>query len=92
MSVWSKLRGASLIFLFICSSALPGQTGNKETVSERPLQQLYNDAQKLQGSGRLDEAAEQYRAFLAYALGELALGYSLAGDYTQAATPYSMKL
>ena len=52
---------------------------------QRSLRQHYNDAQELQRTGKLSEAAEQYRAFLADALGELAIGYGLARDYTQAA-------
>ena len=49
------------------------------------MRQHYNDAQKLQQMGKLSEAAEQYRAFLASALGELAIGYVLVPDYTHAA-------
>jgi tetratricopeptide (TPR) repeat protein len=49
------------------------------------LQQHYNDAQQLQRVGKLNEAAEQYRAFLADALGELAVGYGIVQDYTHAA-------
>jgi tetratricopeptide (TPR) repeat protein len=49
------------------------------------LRQNYNDAQELQRTGKLGEAAEQYRAFLANVLGELAIGYSLVPDYTTAA-------
>jgi tetratricopeptide (TPR) repeat protein len=39
----------------------------------------------LQQTGKLSEAAEQYRAFLAEALGELAMGYGVVRDYGQAA-------
>ena len=49
------------------------------------MQQHYNDAQELQRTGKLNEAAEQYRAFLADALGELAIGYGLVRDYAHAA-------
>ena len=48
-------------------------------VGGEALQQHYNDAQELQRTGKLNEAAEQYRAFLADALGELAMGYGVAG-------------
>jgi tetratricopeptide (TPR) repeat protein len=85
MSIRSKLRGAHLIFLLIPSVTLCGQTGRHGTADSVPLQQHYNEAQKLQQTGRLTEAAEQYRAFLADALGELAIGYALVPDYTQAA-------
>lgn len=85
MSIRSKLRGPSLIFLLSSAAALYGQTGDQVSISSGSLQQHYNDAQKLQQSGKLNEAAEQYRAFLADALGELAIGYALVPDYTHAA-------
>jgi tetratricopeptide (TPR) repeat protein len=62
-----------------------GQTRNNGSVGGDPLGQHYNDAQKLQRTGKLNEAAEQYRAFLAAALGKLAIGYGVARDYTDAA-------
>ena len=85
MIVRSGLRGTFLLLILNCAVVLPAQTGTKGAVSEQPLQRHYNDAQELQRTGRLNEAAEQYRAFLADALGELAMGYGLARDYTQAA-------
>jgi tetratricopeptide (TPR) repeat protein len=85
MSIRSELRGTFLAFTLISAAALPAQTGNKGAVAEKPLQQHYIDAQELQRTGRLNEAAQQYRAFLADALGELAMGYSLVHDYGQAA-------
>ena len=85
MIVRSGLRGTFLLLILNCAVVLPAQTGTKGAVSEQPLQRHYNDAQELQRTGRLNEAAEQYRTFLADALGELAMGYGLARDYTQAA-------
>jgi tetratricopeptide (TPR) repeat protein len=85
MTVWSSLRGTFLLLILTCAAVLSAQTGNKGALGERPLQQHYNDAQELQRTGRLNEAAEQYRAFLADALGELAMGYALVRDYGQAA-------
>jgi tetratricopeptide (TPR) repeat protein len=67
------------------AATLSGQTGGNGAVGSGSLRQQYNDAQALQQVGKLSEAAEQYRAFLAQALGELAIGYSLAQDYTHAA-------
>lgn len=84
MSIRSKLRSTSLIFLLLSAATLRGQTGN-ESIDSGSLRQHYNDAQKLQQMGKLSEAAEQYRAFLADALGELAIGYVLVPDYTHAA-------
>ncbi len=84
MMVRSSLCGTFLLLNLICAAALSAQTGNKGAAGQ-PLQQRYNDAQELQQNGRLNEAAEQYRAFLADALSELAMGYGLARDYAQAA-------
>jgi tetratricopeptide (TPR) repeat protein len=85
MSFRFKLRGTFLTFILMPAAVLWGQTGNNGTVGGGSLRQHYNDAQELQRTGRLSEAAEQYRAFLAEALGELAMGYGLVRDYAQAA-------
>jgi tetratricopeptide (TPR) repeat protein len=85
MSSRSTLRGTSLIFLVISAGVVCGQTRDRVSVDSVPLQQHYTDAQKLQQMGKLSEAAEQFRAFLADALGELAIGYVLVPDYTRAA-------
>src|ERR1700733_8008284 len=84
MSIRSELRGTFLAFTLISAAALPAQTG-KKVAGEKSLQQRYIDAQDLQRTGKLNEAAAQYRAFLADALSELAMGYSLVRDYAQAA-------
>jgi tetratricopeptide (TPR) repeat protein len=85
MSIRFKLRGIYLVLPLVVSATLCGQTQNHESSGSGSLQQHYNDAQKLQQAGKLNEAAEQYRAFLADALGELAIGYSLVPDYARAA-------
>jgi tetratricopeptide (TPR) repeat protein len=85
MSIRFKLRGVHLLFMLISAAALCEQTINKGAVGSGSLQQHYNAAQELQRTGKLSEAAEQYRAFLADALGELAAGYGLVQDYTHAA-------
>jgi tetratricopeptide (TPR) repeat protein len=84
MSIRSELRATFLAFTLISALALPAQTGNNGAVGNGSLRQHYNDAQKLQQTGKLGEAAEQYRAFLAEALGELAIGYGVVRDYEQA--------
>ena len=84
MSIRFKLRGIYLALLLISSATLSGEAQNHESSDSGSLRQHYNDAQKLQQVGKLSEAAEQYRAFLADALGELAIGYSLVPDYTHA--------
>ncbi len=84
MSIRSEPRATFLAFTLISALALPAQTGNNGAVGNGSLRQHYNDAQKLQQTGKLGEAAEQYRAFLAEALGELAIGYGVVRDYEQA--------
>ncbi len=78
MSIRFKPRSTSLIYILLSAATLCSQTSGS-------LQQHYNDAQELQRTGRLNEAAQQYTAFLADALGELAMGYGLVRDYPHAA-------
>jgi tetratricopeptide (TPR) repeat protein len=85
MFIQFKRRRTYFVFTLISSAALCGQTGNHGATGSKSLGQHYNDAQALQQAGKLNEAAEQYRAFLADALGELAMGYGLVRDYAQAA-------
>jgi tetratricopeptide (TPR) repeat protein len=85
MSIRFKRHSTCLIYLFISAAALCGQTRDNGVGGSGSLQQHYNDAQELQRTGRLSEAAGQYRAFLSGALGELAMGYGLVQDYTRAA-------
>lgn len=80
MPIRSRLTSSCFILTLISTALLFGQTNNNGS-----LQQHYNDAQKLQQAGKISQAAEQYRAFLSAALGELAMGYGLAKDYTNAA-------
>lgn len=65
----------------LCLSAV-GQPGQPDTGA---MHQHYSAAQRYQGAGQLDQAAQEYHAFLADALGELALYYALAPDYGHAA-------
>jgi len=85
MSIRFKRRGAYFVFTLISAATLCGQIGSHEVTGSQSLRQRYNDAQALQQEGKLHEAAEQYRAFLADALGELAMGYGVVRDYAQAA-------
>jgi tetratricopeptide (TPR) repeat protein len=82
-----RLKATCILFILIFAGnlSLRGQTVDRGDVGGDSLQQHYNDAQKLQQNGKLNESAEQYRAFLAKALGELAVGYALVPDYKQAA-------
>lgn len=56
------------------------------------LQQRYTAAQTFQAQGNLERAAQQYRIFLADALGQLAIGYARAGHFTQAADQFDEAL
>jgi tetratricopeptide (TPR) repeat protein len=49
------------------------------------LQQRYEDAERLLKANQLDQAAEQFRAFLADAVGELAVDRAHLGEYAKAA-------
>jgi len=74
-----------LIFLLVSASTLYGQAKDDRDANKSSLRQHYIEAQELQQARKLNEAAGQYRAFLADALGELAVGYGLVQDYPQAA-------
>ncbi|QMV17963.1 tetratricopeptide repeat protein [Granulicella sp. 5B5] len=52
--------------------------------SESILQKRYEAAQKFQSLNELDQAAQQYRIFLADTLGEVAIGRAQAGQYDKA--------
>jgi tetratricopeptide (TPR) repeat protein len=85
MSIRFKRHSTFLLLILISPAASSGQTGAKGATESGSLRQHYDEAQALQQAGKLSEAAEQYRAFLADALGELAMGYGLARDYARAA-------
>ena len=87
MSIRFKRRGTYLIFTvdLCCDPLRTDRECRIEPVAAARCSQHYNDAQELQQTGKLNEAAQQYRAFLADALGELAIGYGLVQDYTHAA-------
>ena len=56
------------------------------------LQRRYDAAQKFQAANDLDHAAQQYRIFIADALGEFALGHARAGQYDKAADDFDTAL
>ena len=85
MPIRFNLRRTSAIFLLISAATLVGQTRNDGSAGDGSLQRHYKDALELQQAGNLTEAANQYRAFLADALGQLATGYALVPDYSNAA-------
>lgn len=76
----SKVRRIASLVLWCAVTALLGQARVASSVDGRDLSREYNHAQELQQAGKLREAAQQYRAFLAGALEELATGYAEAAD------------
>ena len=85
MSLRCKRRGTFLALIVMAVAVSRGQTGSNEAFGSRSLRQHYDNAQELQRTGKLTEAAEQYRSFLAEVLGQLAIGYVLVPDYSNAA-------
>jgi tetratricopeptide (TPR) repeat protein len=57
-----------------------------------PLQGLYDQALQLQKDGNTDQAAKQYREFLAVALGELANSHAQLGAFSRASTLFDEAL
>jgi len=73
----------------LLGSPLAAQTKETKPGPAKPgsssLQRHYEAAQRAQQSGHLDEAAKEYRAFLAEAQEELAVGQAGVGDWAKAA-------
>jgi tetratricopeptide (TPR) repeat protein len=82
---------AALILLFSAGVALRGQVAARHPAGD-PLRLHYDRAEDLQRAGKLSQAAGEYHAFLADALGELAMGYGLARDYPHAASLFDEAL
>ncbi len=81
-------RGLSGILFALClaTGALAAAQGSQ--LENSTLQNLYNAAQQSQKKGDLGQAAEDFRAFLAEALDELANSHAQIGDYTRASSLY----
>ena len=86
--IWRVVIPGLLVAVSIPSHVLP-QEPAADSVS---LQSLYNAAIDFQKTGDLNQAAEQYRQFLAAALDELANGHSWAGDDAKAAALFEQAL
>jgi tetratricopeptide (TPR) repeat protein len=78
--------------LLLCSIAAAQAPANNPQSKEASLQSLYEAAQRSQKTGHLDEAAENYRGFLAQALGELANSHARIGDYARAGSLFEEAL
>ena len=85
MSLRFEVRGACLGLALIFAATFFGQDIGVGPVGRESLQKSYDEAQELLRNGKLAEAAGKYRAFLAGALGELAVGYAVVPDYARSA-------
>jgi tetratricopeptide (TPR) repeat protein len=81
MSHLSRVLSTCISPMVLCAWFLTARAEDKAAANNGSLQQHYDSAQELQRVGKLTGAAEEYRAFLGQALGELATGYGLGGDY-----------
>src|ERR1700759_4628725 len=70
MAIRFDLRVTCLLFLSISFGTLCGQAKDSGADGRASLRQHYITAQELQRAGKLNEAAKEYRAFLADALDE----------------------
>jgi tetratricopeptide (TPR) repeat protein len=72
----------STVAVLFSTTVLPAQNKNAEA-SGAALRQHIEAAHRAESAGNLDEAAEEYRAFLAQALDQLALDHAQFGDYAK---------
>jgi len=84
---------ASLLVL-LCALPTPTQQPQRPPPAhdDSILQRRYDAAQKFQAANDLDHAAQQYRIFIADALGEIALGRAHSGQYDKAANDFDTAL
>jgi tetratricopeptide (TPR) repeat protein len=84
---------ASLLVLVgsLCTSAQQFPTP-ATAQDDSILQRRYDAAQKFQSAKDLEHAAQQYKIFIADALGEFALGHARAGQYDKAANDFDTAL
>lgn len=76
----------ALLFPVLLLPALRAQrVGSSADTNAGTLRRHYDAAQAFQHDGRLDQAAQQYRLFIADALGELAIDRAHLRQYPQAA-------
>ena len=77
----------SASFLPVARAQAPAQA-----TGESILQKRYEAAQKFQSANDLEHAAQQYRIFVADALGEVAIGRAQAGQYDRAEDDFDESL
>jgi tetratricopeptide (TPR) repeat protein len=81
-----------MVLMHVCSASAQQAPSSTAAQSQSVLQRRYDAAQKYQAAHDLDHAAQQYRIFIADALGELALGRAHAGEYDMAANYFDTAL
>lgn len=84
MSIPSKFAIAAA-FIALAPLAVPQAASKAGLAGDSTLKDRYTAAIRFQQAGNLDRAATEYRAFLADAVGQLAIGRAHLGDYTKAA-------
>lgn len=95
MRRWSTTFFSLGVIAFGClaASLFPAQARAQQASADAPsLQSLYNSALNFQKAGDLNQAAEQYRQFLAAALDQLANGHSWAGEHDKASALFEQAL
>jgi tetratricopeptide (TPR) repeat protein len=85
MMVKRRLPGILIAFCIAAGTHAPAQVPQLENAT---LRRLYDAAQQSRKAGNLGQAAEDFRAFLAEALDELANSRAQIGDYSEASALY----
>ncbi|MDW5266143.1 MULTISPECIES: tetratricopeptide repeat protein [Acidobacteriaceae] len=81
---WVSHGTGVAVALLLSAVAVSGQGVSKIHSAESPLQEHYDAAETLQGKGDLEQAAFQYKLFLAEALHRVANGWAQVGEYPEA--------
>jgi len=89
--VMLKLAVSSVLAALCCAATAQGAPQGAQS-NGSTLQGLYSAAQQSQSTGDLSQAAENYRTFLAKALGELANSHAQIGDYARASALFDEAL
>lgn len=84
-SISHRHRSNRAVATFLLAVAVTSGAAQNSPAGQSTLQQHYDQAQSLQSSGDLLEAAHQYRIFIADSLGEMALHHAHLGEYRKAA-------
>jgi tetratricopeptide (TPR) repeat protein len=92
LSLRGMWRSCGVVAVSLWASAAWAQSAANVSQSSSVLEQHYNLAQSSQSAGRFDEAARQYRLFIADALAEMALQAVRVQDYSRAAPLFDESL